>query len=433
MQRLTGGLDGVGHILQAVAGDHGHHGGVLLDQPLLAGLLQRGGACDAGRLAEHAAGAAQQTLRGQDLLVRHAHGDTVGFTDGGQGLVGVPGHAHGNGVGDGVLLHGIPLGIVLNGPVDGIAAVGLGGNEPGQLVNEADGIQILEALPHTGDGAAVTHGDGQIVGHLPIQLLGNLQRHGLLALGEVGIDGGVAVIPAVLGNGLGGHLESLLIVALDGDDIGAEDHKLGHLALGGTLGNEDVGLEARGGGVAGQRGGGVAGGGAGDGPGAGLISLGNGHGGSTILQGGGGVLPVVLDPQLLDAQHFGQLRLLVQGAPTHTQGGVGGGLLHGQQLPVTPHGAVLALGQLFLGQNGLDIVVIIDNVQNAAALAVGQIGSRLIGLAAADALAVFHIFHGVFSLLPYGNMGAGHCPAPMQRFMLVLYSLTGSSADRWPR
>ncbi len=31
----------------------------------------------------------------------------------------------------------------------------------------------------------------------------------------------------------GGHFEGLLIVALDGDDVGAEDHQLGHLALGG--------------------------------------------------------------------------------------------------------------------------------------------------------------------------------------------------------
>ena len=31
---LAGGLDGVGHILQTVAGDHGHHGGVLPDEAL---------------------------------------------------------------------------------------------------------------------------------------------------------------------------------------------------------------------------------------------------------------------------------------------------------------------------------------------------------------------------------------------------------------
>ena len=50
----------------------------------------------------------------------------------------------------------------------------------------------------------------------------------------------------------GGQLEGLLIVALDGNDVRAEGHQLRDLALGGALGNEDVGLEARGRGVARQ-------------------------------------------------------------------------------------------------------------------------------------------------------------------------------------
>ena len=92
-----------------------------------------------------------------------------------------------------------------------------------------------------------------IVGHLPVQLLHDLQGHGLFALGEIGVDGGVAVVPAPLVDGGLGQLEGVLIVALDGDDSGAEDHQLGHLALGGAGGHEDVGLEARSGGVARQR------------------------------------------------------------------------------------------------------------------------------------------------------------------------------------
>ena len=395
MDGLTGGLDGVGHILQAVAGDHGHHGGVAGDESLLAGLLQCRRAGDAGRLTEHTAGTAQQALSRQDLLVGDVDGNTVGLADGGQRLVGVAGHAHGNGVGDGVLLHRLPRLILLDGAVDGVAAQRLGGDQAGQLVDKADGVQILKALPHAGNGAAVTHGDGQIVGHLPVQLLGDLQRHRLFALAEVGVDGGVAVIPAVLVDGGGGHLERVLIVTLDGDDIGAEDHQLSHLALGRALGDKDVGLDARSGGVAGQRAGGVAGGGAGDGLSSGLHGLGHGHGAGAVLQGGGGVLAVVLHPQALDAQHFRQLGLLVQGAPAHPQGGVGGGLLHGQQLAVAPHGAVITPGQLLLGQHGLDIVVVVHDVQNAAARTIGEVGHRVVGLAAADTLAVFYVSHGV--------------------------------------
>ena len=268
-------------------------------------------------------------------------------------------------------------------------------------MDEADGIQILEALPHTGDGAAVAHGNGQIVGHFPVQLLGDLQGHGLLALGEVGVDGSVAVVPAVFLDGLGGHFEGFLVVALYGDDIGPEDHQLGHLALGSPLGHENIGFEARGGGIAGQGAGSVAGGGAGDGPGSGLIRLGHGHGAGPVLQGGGGVLTVVLDPQLPEAQEPGQVRLLIQGAPAHPQGGVGGGLLHRQQLAIAPHGAVFPPGQLLLGQNGPDIVIVVHDVQNAAAFAVGQVGPGLIGLAAADAFAVFHVFHSLSS--PYSE------------------------------
>ena len=159
----------------------------------------------------------------------------------------------------------------------------MGRDEPGQLVNKADGVQVLEALPHAGDGTAVAHRDSQIIRHLPVQLLSDLQSHGLLTLREVGIDGSVAVVPAVFLNGLGGHLEGLLVVALDGDNIGAEDHQLGHLSLGRALGNKNIGLKARSSGITRQGGGDIAGGGAGDGLGTGLIGLGHGHSAGPVL------------------------------------------------------------------------------------------------------------------------------------------------------
>ena len=128
-------------------------------------------------------------------------------------------------------LHGLPGLVLRNGPVDGAAALRLGGDQPGQAVNEANGIQVFQALPEAGDGAAVADADGDIVRHLP-ELLHDLQGHGLLALGEVGVDGGVAVVPAPAVNGLLGQFKGLLIAALDGDDGGAKGHQLGHLALG---------------------------------------------------------------------------------------------------------------------------------------------------------------------------------------------------------
>ena len=77
MDRLTGGPDGVRDVLQAVAGHDGDDRRVVGDQPLLAGLLQRRRARDARGFAEYAAGAAEQALRGENLLVGDVDGDAV--------------------------------------------------------------------------------------------------------------------------------------------------------------------------------------------------------------------------------------------------------------------------------------------------------------------------------------------------------------------
>ena len=68
-------------------------------------------------------------------------------------------------------------------------------------------------------------------------------------------------------------------------------------------------------------------------------------------------------------------------------------LFHGEQLTIAPHGVVLPLGHHFLRQVGFDIVVVVDDIQNAAAFAVGQVGDSGIFLAAFDAAAADHIFH----------------------------------------
>ena len=56
--------------------------------------------------------------------------------------------------------------------VDGVAALGLRGNEARELVDKADGVQVLEALTHACDGAAVADGDGEIIRHLPVEQIG---------------------------------------------------------------------------------------------------------------------------------------------------------------------------------------------------------------------------------------------------------------------
>ena len=164
-----------------------------------------------------------------------------------------------------------------------MAALGLRGDQARELIDKTDGVQVLEALPHARDGAAVAHGDGEIIRHLPVELLGDLERDGLLALGEVRIDGRIAVIPAPLVDGLFGKLERLFIVALDGDHVRAEGHQLRDLALGRALGNEDKGLDARSRGIARKRARRIAGGRAGDDLRARLRSLGDSHGRGAIF------------------------------------------------------------------------------------------------------------------------------------------------------
>ena len=312
-------------------------------------------------------------------------------------LVRIARHADGDGVSEGVLLHRLPGLILRDGAVDGVAALRLRGDQARQLVDKADSVEVLETLPHARDGAAVADGDGEVVGHLPAELLGDLERDSLLALGEVGVDGGVAVVPAPLVDGLLGKLEGLLIVALHGNDVRTEGHQLRDLALGGAGGNEDEGLETRGGGVARERAGRIAGGRAGDDLRARLLRLGDRHSGGTVLEGRGGVLAVVLHPQLLEAEELRKTVLLIERAPAHAQRRVGRGLLHGQQLAVAPHRVRAAL-ELFLGEIGLDVIVIVDDVEDTAALAVGEVGHGLVFLAALDAARAFHIFqHNNFS------------------------------------
>ena len=164
--------------------------------------------------------------------------------------MGITGHAHGDAVGHGVLFHGFQGSAAGVGGVDGAAAPGLHGDEAGQFADEAHLVQVEEALPQAGDGAAVPHGHGHEIRHLPTQLFRDLEGHGLFALQQVGVDGGVAVVPAELFDGPGGETEGGAVVAFDAEHVGAEDEQLGDLALGRPLRHEDVGLEPGPGGVA---------------------------------------------------------------------------------------------------------------------------------------------------------------------------------------
>ncbi len=73
--------------------------------------------------------------------------------------------------------------------------------------------EIMEALPHRADDAAVAHRDDDHVGDLPSQLLGNLVCDRLLSLGHVRVEAGRPVVPAEALSGSEAQLDGIVIAA----------------------------------------------------------------------------------------------------------------------------------------------------------------------------------------------------------------------------
>ena len=104
---------------RAVAGDDAHHRVIGANGSLFTEFFHTRRSRDAGRFAEDAAGTAQELLGGHNFLVGDIDHQTIGLPNGHQRFLGVAGHADGNGIGQGVLLHGLPGLILGNGPVRG--------------------------------------------------------------------------------------------------------------------------------------------------------------------------------------------------------------------------------------------------------------------------------------------------------------------------
>ena len=87
--------------------------------------------------------------------------------------------------------------------------------------DEADGLQLGEGLPHADQAGAAAGGIEDDVRHLPPQLFGQFQPHGLLALDPVGLLEGRDVEPAGLGLALADDLAAIIDQAVDAVDGGA--------------------------------------------------------------------------------------------------------------------------------------------------------------------------------------------------------------------
>ena len=111
----------------------------------------------------------------------------------------------------------------------------------------------MECFADLADERAAGHGDDDVVGETPAELLGDLVADGLRAFGVVGAEVDVDEAPGVLVGDLGAEAVDVVVVAVDADearavDLGVED--LGGLEIGG---DEDGGLEAEADGLRGYR------------------------------------------------------------------------------------------------------------------------------------------------------------------------------------
>ena len=165
-------------------------------------------------------------------------------------------------------------------------------------LDQADVEPLLEAAAELGEQRARGDRADDPVGQLPAELLDRLEGERLRALGVVGAQVDVDEGPGPAFGELGAEAVDVVVVAADTDQVGPVDAGGEQLLFLEVGGDEDVGVEAGGGRVGGDRVGEVAGRGAGDGVEAELLRLGDGDGDDPVLEGVGRVGGVVLDPEL---------------------------------------------------------------------------------------------------------------------------------------
>ena len=90
--------------------------------------------------------------------------------------------------------------------------------------DEADRLELGERLPHADQAGAAAGRIEDHVGHLPAELLGELEPHRLLALDPIGLLQRRGVEPADLGLALGDDLAAIVdqpVDAIDGSRLAA--------------------------------------------------------------------------------------------------------------------------------------------------------------------------------------------------------------------
>ena len=175
-------------------------------------------------------------------------------------------------------------------------------------------------LPSAERVGEIAAGNDDVLGHLPVELLEDLEGRGLLAFEPVGIDR-VEQIDGKARDQLGEDADAAVEVGLELDGERAVVHRLRELAPGDlAFGDEDDAAQAGAGGIGGHGGRGVAGGGAGDPLEAALGGDGERGGHAGVLEGAGGIHALVLGEQPVDADGLGAARQVVERRVAFAQG-----------------------------------------------------------------------------------------------------------------
>ena len=278
---------------------------------------------------------------------------------------------------------------------DRVAAGGLGAVHPGRHrgLEQAEELELLERLVDLADQAAAGHRRDDVVGRPPAQVLGDLEAHRLGALGVERPQVDVDESPAEPEGDLRAEPVDLVVVPVDGDDLGAVDRRAEDLALLEPVGDEDVGVQPGGGGVGGDAVGQVARRGAADRLEAQLDGLRERHGHDAVLERQRRMIDgVVLDVELGDAQRPGQPIGADQrrAADLPADGRLA---VDRQQLAIPPHRSRPRRDRLAV-ECPRDRLVVVGDFQRAEVLGAEIQGFLGIGLAAKATLQSDRCFHG---------------------------------------
>ena len=225
-------------------------------------------------------------------------------------------------------------------------------------------LSSRKPFPHSRNRASVAYRNRHPIRGLPSKLFADFQASRLLPFHQVGIDAGVAVVPAPFLARALAQLKRVLIAAAHAQHGRAEDEQLRDLGLRRALRNEDHGFQthrrrhprARRSRVAGTR--------AGDDRPPLLARLDHAHRTGAVLQRSGGVAPVIFQKEPRDTQVTGQRRREGQRRATHGESRKFGIRADREQFAVSPVRLLAPAGQSPARQDTADGRVIVLDIEN---------------------------------------------------------------------